>query len=218
LLFLFFMVLVPAILALLLWGFSIITPQTYARQVIMMLPFYYLVLAAGLSKVGKFFWPILLGVILLNGVAAYNYYIEDVHREDWKGAVAQINGNGVVIFVPDSYAHNFRYAYKGNLTVYGGFTRKSIAIGEFSQLEALQAIANANIKEMDVCRFLPLTTNAERVWFVQTNGPDGDAFASWRLCLEKNFVLDASWKSEVYDMWGTADVDVEVFTYRRTAY
>jgi 4-amino-4-deoxy-L-arabinose transferase-like glycosyltransferase len=213
------MVIVPTLCAILVWGLGIVTQQTYARQVIVILPFYLLLLAAGLSRLNKLLWPAIVVILLLNAVAAYNYYVEDYHREDWRGA-AQFIAEGsaptsgqapqsVILLIPDAYAHNFRYAYLGGIPAYGVLSKRSLAIGEFSQLEAMKASIFTQS-----CEYDDLVKGKDEVWFVQMDpGGKEDLFNKCRTDLEKTYVLAGSWKNTWHDIWGNSGVDLQVFHY-----
>ncbi|MFH1073021.1 MAG: glycosyltransferase family 39 protein [Nanoarchaeota archaeon] len=213
------LLLVPSTALLLLWGFSILTPQTYARHLLLISPFYYLILAAGIDRLKKpLLYAALTLIILLNLVSAYNYFQEDYSRENWREAVTFIqpkSGNEAIILAAESYIHDFNYYYTGHAPVYGAFTGwNETAYEHFDQLGMFKALRP--ITPQNACTFLNLTAGYDAVWLVQLgSSADEPTLSLQRTCVAHELSLKSQLRNYWRDMYGNTDYDLQVYEYRK---
>lgn len=97
---LIFWVTVPVVLAFII---SFFIPVLSYFRMIFILPGFYLLLARGLEREEKYFWPTLVGILLISFGSLFIYYTNPkFQREDWRGAMATVEqkaGDGGVILL-----------------------------------------------------------------------------------------------------------------------
>lgn len=98
---------------------SVFFPIAAPQRLIFLLPFFYLVLAAGIEKSAKFSAWLFTALILLTSITGtLLYYINpEFQRENWRQAIAEVelenNDNDLVLFAfPDPFAPYQFYAAK----------------------------------------------------------------------------------------------------------
>ena len=88
------------------------------------LPAFYLLVASGIGNINnkRYFYPILLMIIILSSLGLQHYYKNDV-KPQWREVAAHVQDNStnsdVIVFCADYIQHPFNYYYTGDLQEIG---------------------------------------------------------------------------------------------------
>jgi 4-amino-4-deoxy-L-arabinose transferase-like glycosyltransferase len=220
--FLLFCAALPMIILVFLWGTGILWPQTYERHILIISPFYFLILAIGLGELKK---KMLFGAmcifLVLNAISAYNYYLEAYSKEDWKDMVLMMPRNDALpmndalfFLSPESYRYNLMYYETSQSPIIGTSLGKDLRDTSILHSEILMTMRPMN--SSNVCAFVPLAKNYSHVFFVQMRleGREKDIALQMK-CLESSFAIVSTKENVWKNIWGDTGKDIVIIEYQR---
>ena len=224
---LFLLIAIPTAILLFIWAARILLPYTYARYLLNISPFYYILLGFGITSLASRFLQykkiivisILVLILALNAVPLYKQYFLETKKEDWRSAAKYIetnsNSNEIIAFYPSPYIFNFFYYYKGGLKVYAipsniELNRNTISFeGAYMRFQNIPIITEEN-----KCSAMKLLDNSTSgIWLVEFNPDSTDKNRLAKGCLESNLLLKGQFETISKDLRNKENLDIIAYHF-----
>ncbi len=191
----------------------------YARYMIFVSPFFYILISKGVLslKKGSLKAIFIVLIVLFSSVSLYAYYTTNHTQENWREMSGFVQKgeqqNELIALYPPTYKFNFNYYYSGNLKTVAvpsnlDITTRNIAFGDV--LKNLELITDKN--SCNIVQYAK-DNNYKGVWFVNAVPDVWDQNKLVKSCFDKNFKLKESKTNLFYDWYGNSDVDIEIYHY-----
>lgn len=169
----------------------IIYMQLEPKRFLFITPFFYIIIAAGLSSINskKIFTALIAILIIISSISAASYFNTDKERLDQvAGYIKNNERDGDVIAISmNMLVLPFRYYYTGNLNFYG-LPDEYITQEDYTTFK--RNLGNSLITESN---FIPLFNNKlsmyKRIWFVQSRENVLDKNNHLKNYFDKNYNL-----------------------------
>jgi len=220
---------VPVIIMLTLWYTGLVHQLLYARYLIFVSPFFYLIIANGIDTLSfpKFFsrfnWKIALLVIilLLNLVSMYPYFKYDKERGNIRDAALVVKDNAessdIVILNSPTLAFHYKYylGYDYPLWFFpSGLDATNI--NQLSVTKTHQAIEP--LTEENACNVLDLT-HGQSTWFICSANPYGEDLGECplvRKCFENaGYTVEKELVTSWQDIYGARITEYAVYYFKK---